>query len=217
MNNVQEKKSKIGPRVEQRERLIGCAEAAIAAQGLPGLRARELAACAGVSLGAIYNLVEDLDELTLLVGQRTMARLDAALQRAEGATGQYEGDVGAQLIAWARAYAGFAAAHHELWRALFEFRMANPRDFPDWFAAAQMQLFTRLEARLAPLVPALDAERLQARARALFAAVHGIVSLGIEGQLVALPAAAIDAELVAFVETYIAGLRHFGLPKANQK
>ena len=210
MNNVQAKKAKPSLRNEQRERLIGCAEAAIAAHGLPGLRARELATCTGVSLGAIYNLVEDLDELTLLVGQRTMGRLDAALLLAECAGASGEGravDVGAQLIAWARAYAGFAAEHHELWRALFEFRMSSPRDFPAWFAEAQMQLFARLEARLAPLVPSLDAERLQARARALFAAVHGIVSLGIEGKLVALPVDAIDAELVAFIETYVAGLK----------
>lgn len=208
MNNVQDKKAKPSPRQgarsEQRERLIGCAEAAIAAGGLQGLRARELARCGGFSLGAIYNLVVDLDELTLLVGQRTMAKLDTALQRAEGQGG--DPDVGAQLIAWARAYAGFATEHHELWRALFEFRMATPRDFPDWFAAAQMQLFARLEARLAPLVPSLDAASLRARARALFAAVHGIVALGIQGKLVALPVEAVDAELVAFIETYVAGL-----------
>ena len=213
MNNVQAKKSKPEvrpgprprPRDEQRERLIGCAEVAIAESGLAGLRARELARCGGFSLGAIYNLVEDLDELTLLVGQRTMAKLDAALERAEGQGD--DNDLGAQLIAWARAYAGFAAEHHELWRALFEFRMARPRDFPDWFATAQMRLFARIEARLAPLVPSLDAESLKARARALFAAVHGIVALGIEGKLVALPAAAVDAELVAFIETYVAGLQ----------
>ncbi len=208
MNNVQDKKTKLSPRQgarsEQRERLIGCAEAAIAADGLQGLRARELARCGGFSLGAIYNLVVDLDELTLLVGQRTMAKLDTALQRAEGQGG--DPDVGAQLIAWARAYAGFATEHHELWRALFEFRMATPRDFPDWFATAQMQLFARLEARLAPLVPSLDAASLRARARALFAAVHGIVALGIQGKLVALPVEAVDAELVAFIETYVAGL-----------
>ena len=213
MNNVQDKKAKPSPRQgarsEQRERLIGCAEAAIAADGLQGLRARELARCGGFSLGAIYNLVVDLDELTLLVGQRTMAKLDTALQRAEGQGGAADEagvDVGAQLIAWARAYAGFATEHHELWRALFEFRMATPRDFPDWFAAAQMQLFARLEVRLAPLVPSLDAESLRARARALFAAVHGIVALGIQGKLVALPVEAVDAELVAFIETYVAGL-----------
>ncbi len=208
MNDVQEEKLAPRSRLEQRERLILCAETAIGTHGLPGLRARDLARSAGVSLGAIYNLVEDLDELTLLVGQRTMGKLDAALRRAEG----QDGDVGVQLVAWARAYAAFAADHHELWRALFEFRMAHPRDFPAWFADAQMRLFARLEVRLAPLVPSLDGERLQARARALFAAVHGIVSLGIEGKLVALPADAIDAELVAFIETYVAGLRRTGTP-----
>lgn len=191
-------------RDEQRGRLIGCAEAAIATRGLAGLRARDLAACAGCSVGGIYNLVVDLDELVLLVGQRTLARLDAALAEADGQGGEPSGQLGGQLLAWARAYARFAVAHREPWRALFEFRMT--RDFPDWFAADQVKLFARLEARLSPLLPDLAPDALRARARALFAAVHGIVSLGIEGKLVALPPDAIDAELVAFVETYVAGL-----------
>ena len=194
-------------RDEQRGKLIGCAEAAIARHGLSGLRARDLAACAGCSVGGIYNLVADLDELMLLVSQRTMGKLEAVLAAAEGQAGDQGSDLGGQLLAWARAYAGFAAAHRELWRALFEFRMSSPRDFPAWFAADQVKLFARLEAGLAPLLPDLDSAALGARARALFAAVHGIVSLGIEGKLVALPPEAIDTELVAFVETWVAGLR----------
>ena len=203
MNNVQGLKTRrASSRDEQRGRLIDCAEAAVAAHGQAGLRARDLAACAGCSVGGIYNLVADLDELMLLVGQRTMARLDATLAEAEG----QGGDLGGQLLAWARAYARFAAGDRQPWRALFEFRMATQRDFPDWFAADQAKLFARLEARLAPLLPDLAPDALRARVRALFAAVHGIVSLGIEGKLVALPEEAVDAELVAFVETYVKGL-----------
>ena len=188
-------------RDEQRERLIGCAEAAIAARGLAGLRARDLAGCAGCSVGAIYNLVSDLDELVLLVGQRTMAQLDAAIAEVEDG-----GDVREQLIAWARAYAAFAIAHRERWRALFDFRMASGRDLPDWFAADQTRVFARLEASLATLLPELAADALRARARALFAAVHGLVRLGIDEKLVGLPPGAIDVELDAFVTTYVEGL-----------
>ncbi|MBE7220315.1 MAG: WHG domain-containing protein, partial [Caulobacteraceae bacterium] len=108
--------------------------------------------------------------------------------------------------AWARAYAAFAAAHRERWRALFEFRMAKPRDFPDWFAADQLRVFERLETRLAPFLPRADAGRVRARARALFAAVHGIVALGLDEKLVGLDPAALDAELEAFVTIYVDGL-----------
>ena len=207
MNIVQEENA-ITPlsrsREAQRERLVGCAEATIAARGLAALRARDLAACVGCSVGGLYNLVEDLDELVYLVGQRTMAQLDAALATAE--TEEAGHDLGARLLAWTRAYASFAAAHRERWRALFEFRMAKPRAFPDWFAADQLRIFERLESSLAPSLPETEAGRLRARARALFAAVHGIVALGLDEKLVGLSPEALDIELAAFVTIYVDGL-----------
>jgi AcrR family transcriptional regulator len=185
----------------QRARLILCAEAAIAATGLGGLRARDLAQGAGCSVGAIYNLVVDLDELVLLVSQRTMAALDAHLERAATATSSAD-----DLLAWALAYRRFATDNRNLWRALFEFRLPAGKALPAWFEAEQLGLFARLEDRLAALEPGVGQAVLARRARILFSAVHGIVALGIEEKLVALPASAIDAELASFVRTYLKGL-----------
>ena len=185
----------------QRIRLVACAEAAVAEAGLAGLRARPLAHCVGCSVGAIYNLVGDLDELMLLVSQRTMTALDAHLDRV-APTGSCVDD----LVAWALAYRRFATGNRNLWRALFEFRLPAGKALPDWFEADQVGLFARLEDRLATLDPALDPSALARRARILFSSVHGIVSLGIEDKLVALPASTIDDELVVFVRTYLKGL-----------
>lgn len=197
-----------GRKADQLERLIACAEAAIAERGLSGLRARDLAQCAGCSVGAIYNHVADLDELVLRVAQRTMADLNAAIDAAAlppSATSE------AQLVAGALAYRRFAAAERNRWRALFEFRMQRQdAALPDWFAADQLRIFVRLEELLAPLMPGIDAGVLKLRARTLFGAVHGIVLLGLERKLVALPIEAIDDELVAFVRTYVAGLQADG-------
>lgn len=189
----------------QREALVGCASAAIAQGGLSALKARDLAACVGCSLGTIYNLVGDLDELVLRVSQRTLAALDAALDEVETSD---ETDPQAQLIAWAKAYATFAAAHRNLWRALFEFRMAPGAELPDWFAADQLRLFVRLETRLAMLMPGCDGATVKRRARTLFSAVHGIVSLGLEQKLVEMPVEAIDAELDMFMRIFVAGATH---------
>src|ERR1700745_1922074 len=70
-------------RAKLREALIEAAERAIAAKGLGGLKTRELAQEIGVANGGVYNLVEDVDELVLRVGSRTLARLDASLSLAE--------------------------------------------------------------------------------------------------------------------------------------
>ena len=190
-------------RAGQRGRLVDAADMAVVNGGLGAVRARDLARDIGCSLGAIYNLVGDLDELVLLVNQRTMAALGAHLDAARSAAD----DHAAQLVAWALAYAGFAAHNRNRWRALFDFRMRPGATFPPWFADAQQDIFVRLEERLEGLTTDRDAVGQRLRARTLFSAVHGIVSLGLEGKLVAMPADAIDSELASFVTTYVAGLR----------
>src|SRR5919198_42876 len=114
-------------RAKQREALISTAEEAIAAKGLTGLKSRELAQKIGVANGAVFNLVDDMDELILRVGSRTLARLDAALSTAqsEGTPSPAE-----TLVRIAVAYCDFAADNLELWRALFEHRMAPDKPVP---------------------------------------------------------------------------------------
>lgn len=205
LNDVQEAGLSVERRSLARERLIACAEEAVAASGLEGLRARDLAACAGCSVGAIYNLVADLDELALLVAQRTLIALDDWLLDHVPAGACETRDFEALAIAYAR----FATAHRNRWRALFEHRLPD-RDLPVWFAADQVRLFERLEARLRRRFPHLDAATASLRARTLFSAVHGIVSLGTEEKLVAMPVGAIEDELALFIRAYLGGLETAG-------
>src|SRR5260370_33583427 len=65
-------------RAKLRQALIEAAERAIAIRGLAGVKSRELAQEIGIANGGVYKLVENLDELVLLVGSRTLARLDTA-------------------------------------------------------------------------------------------------------------------------------------------
>src|SRR6478735_272473 len=88
------------------EDLIQAAERSIAAGGLAGLKTRELAREIGCANGAVYNLVDDMDELVLLVGSRTLRRLDAALGEAESAGPPSPTET---LVRIAVAYCDFAA------------------------------------------------------------------------------------------------------------
>src|ERR1700743_332896 len=106
-------------RAKQRDDLVAAAERRITAKGLTGLKSRDLARDIGCSNGAVYNLVEDMDDLILRVGSRTLARLDAALTEAENS-----GPADEALVRIAVAYCDFAANNFELWRTLFEHRMA---------------------------------------------------------------------------------------------
>jgi AcrR family transcriptional regulator len=190
-------------RAKLRHALIDAAEQAIAAKGLAGLKTRDLARQIGCANGAVYNLVEDVDELILRVGSRTLAKLDAALELAEttGPTTPRE-----TLVRIAVAYCDFAAANLELWRALFEHRMAPGKPVPEWSVADQMELFRHIYAPLATLFPDATPAQLGVTARSLFSAVHGMVALGLEQKLVAVPVEALRHEIGSIVTAMIEGL-----------
>jgi AcrR family transcriptional regulator len=189
-------------REKLRNALIEAAERGIAAGGLAGLKTRELARQIGCSNGAVYNLVEDVDELILRVGSRTLRRLDAALTAAESEAA----NPGEMLVRIALAYCDFAAENLELWRALFEHRMAQGKPVPDWAIEEQMELFRHIYRPLSLLFPTRSTAELSLTARSLFSAVHGMVALGLEQKLIAVPIGALRNEITVIVSAVIDGL-----------
>jgi AcrR family transcriptional regulator len=190
-------------REKQREALVAAAERRIIAAGLAGLKSRDLARDIGCANGAVFNLVADMDELVLLVGSRTLARLDLALTDAESEGVPSPGDA---LVRIALAYCDFASSNLQLWRALFEHRMAQGRPIPDWAISEQMELFRHIYRPLTALLPKRAPAELAVTARSLFSAVHGMVMLGLEQRLIAVPIEALRREIATLVRAMIDGL-----------
>ncbi len=161
-----------------RDALILAAEHAIAAGGLPSVRARDLAREAGCALGAIYTVFPDLDALILTVNARTLEDVDAALQAVRTDT-----EAVALLAALADAYCAYAARNRQRWGAVFGHRMAEGRPVPEWYLGVQARLFRHVEAPLSRLCPDLSPAELARLARSVFSAVHGVVSLGLDEKL----------------------------------
>ena len=225
LNNVQEKSERCSKmlqrglmgsktairRERQRQALIEAAEAAIALGGLSNLKAREIASEAGCALGAIYNLVEDMDEIVLRVGSRTLARLDAALR--EAAAGRPLNsivDAVERLVSIAIAYCRFAAANRNLWRTLFEHQMTDAKPPPAWSIEEQMRLFEHASAPLRLLMKEASNSEVLMMSRTVFAAVHGIVLLGVEQKMISVPPASLERSIEKFVRLSCAGLVHAG-------
>jgi AcrR family transcriptional regulator len=192
-------------RSKLRDELILAAERRITAGGLAGLKTRDLARDIGCANGAVYNLVADMDELILLVGARTLARLDASLIAAESDGPAAPAET---LVRIALAYCDFAADNLQLWRALFEHRMTQGKPVPEWAVAQQMALFRHIYRPLAVLFPKRSTLQLSVTARSLFSAVHGMVTLGLEQKLIAVPLDALRAEIAIVVRAMIDGLTH---------
>jgi AcrR family transcriptional regulator len=191
-------------RARLRDALVTAAEQAIAQQGLGALRARALAEEVGCAVGAIYNVVEDLDDLVLLVNARTLEALERDLSAADRASEPAEGPKAtiARLVRMALAYLDFAAAQTPRWRTLFEHRMPTGREVPIWYRDQQQRLFAYVEELLLALQADESRVRRALLARSLFSAVHGLVVLGLEEKLQAIPLPVLR-EQVRFVVTAI--------------
>ena len=157
-----------------REALIVIAEKQIAAGGIAGLRARDLATEAGCALGAIYNVFPDLTALTLEVNARTFADLgqDVAEALAQAAT-----DPTAQMVTMGLSYHCFAATHRNRWRALFDVPLPTGSKPPDWYLADMERLFAYIADPVSVLFPQMSASDQALFTTALFSSVHGIVFL----------------------------------------
>src|SRR5437868_12652522 len=160
-------------RDQLRDALTTAAARAIAERGLAGLKARQLADEAGCAVGAIYNVVADLDELVLLANARTLAALEKALAAAESPGNGPDWAI-EQLVKLALAYIEFAASHRKQWQALFEHRLASGQIAPDWYQRELERLFGLVERPVAELQPDTTAERRKLLARSLFSAAHGV-------------------------------------------
>jgi AcrR family transcriptional regulator len=183
-----------------RDALVAAAERAVERDGLRGLRARALAEEVGCAVGAIYNMVKDLDDLVLLVNARTLTTLERELSAAQEAPGSDAAI--ARLVRMALAYLDFAAAHTPRWRALFEHHMPAGQDVPEWYRALQQRLFGLVEKLLIELQAQESRVRRALLARSLFSAVHGLVVLGLEEKLQAIPLPVLR-EQIRFVVTAI--------------
>lgn len=176
-----------------REKLIEAAELRIDRDGVASLRARDLAADAGCSVGAIYNVVEDLNALVMQVNGRTFRKIGEKV----GASVDPSLPPNAQMIALSMAYLHFARDNKLLWQALFDLEMSTNSAVPQWYLAELEQLFAYIAAPLAKLFPEMDRAALGLMTRALFSSVHGIVLLGLEQRISGVPVEQIEKMIAA--------------------
>lgn len=184
--------------------LLDAALAIIDARGHQALRARALTDAAGCALGGLYTAFADLDSLVLAVKMRILDQLDAIMLAVEATRGQANTTEG--LLALARAYVDFALVHKRRWQTLFLYKLADDAESPDWYLARLAAIFAHVDAPLATLPALQDPARRDLVGRALFAGVHGIVILGIEGKLGAVTKDYILAQIDVLVRSSVAGM-----------
>ncbi|HHM05074.1 MAG TPA: TetR/AcrR family transcriptional regulator [Gammaproteobacteria bacterium] len=180
---------------------LQAAEAIVAARGLAGLSARKIASGMGYTVGSLYLVFRNLDDLILHMNGRTLDALYQALrQRADGAQGE-DG-----VLALAHAYVDFAGRHQGLWDAVFQFRRPQGEALPGGYQAKVRRMFALVEERLAPVVPDKSPTELVVAARALWSGVHGVCTLSLTGSFSAAGVQSVRELVDSLVRNYLRGL-----------
>jgi len=200
MNNVQEESPRDQKKNRRRLLILEIARGIISAKGLGSLKVRDVAEAAGCSVGSVYNEFGDFDGVILTVNRETVQALTVRLGEVPGE------DPVRQLYGLAATYLEFFAEHANLLRSLFEHRMEDDRPYPDDILQMVMDAFALMHPPLVRLLPDADDVRIALLSRTLFSAVHGIISLGLEERMVAVPPQMLRQQVEQFVDTHLAGL-----------
>jgi len=170
-------------REELRDALLAAATRTIAERGHQALRARELAAEVGCSVGSIYNVFPDIDALILAVKAQTLDRLEAEVQRRLGAFSPGSAaEARDRFLALAKVYIDFAHDNWRLWSSAFEHSSPNSSALDDYMHRLDA-ILANIEGPLAALLPELAERPRRLLASGLFGSVHGIVTLGLDQKL----------------------------------
>ena len=182
-------------RQAQLEALLAAAESRIISGGVKGLKARDLAADVGIALGGLYNLVDDMDALLLLISSRTPGAAGRVCRGADGAPANDDAGRGRRAPGCCGIVLSQLRAR-EPGSVAAGLRTATRQPAAGRGAAQdQLRLFRHIAVPLAAIMPDLDTIGLMVRARTLFAAVHGIVSIGLEERLIAVPTQRLSDEI----------------------
>ncbi len=196
-------------REELREIALQAAEQLVAAHGLAGLSTRKIVARIGYTVGSLYLIFRNLDDLIAQMNERTLDTLQERLQTA--AAGH---PPAVALRALAQAYIAFALAETHRWLALYQHRMPEGQSVPESFVAKVEQIFDLVQKELALLGPRRSPADNALAARALWSGVHGICILGLDRKLETVGGRSIQEVTGSLLDHYLAGFIQ-GIPDST--
>jgi AcrR family transcriptional regulator len=164
---------------QQREMALVAAELLLVKEGIAGFSMRKVAQAIGYTVGNLYLLFANQDDLLAAINERTADAIHAFLQDAC----EPHSDPRNRLRAMGVAYIDFAQRHPHRFRLMFEHQLPlemQPRPTTDM---RLKRLFDLVEHNLAPLLPGTRPEALRAAAATVWSSVHGVCVLTASGKL----------------------------------
>lgn len=185
-------------------------------EGLRGLRARQIARDIGYTIGTLYNLFEDLDDLIMHMNGETLDQLMEECSKVE-----LTQNPNMDLERLVHCYLSFTHENPKLWNAIFEHKLPETRPVPEWFSEKVSGLLSTIERALAPILSGRSAAEIHQHARVLWMSLFGMTVLEGSGRLQEGETSMTLAKTL--IKTYVVGLTNGpqvnvgNYPKDNDK
>jgi len=166
-------------RDEIREMSIDAAEKIVEKEGYQALTARKVAGKIGYTVGTLYHVFRNFDDLVMHLNARTIDEMASLIQRQTRKKRNPE----ARIRVMAEYYVQFATEHPERWRLVFE--QEPPRGVPEPALMIERRdvMFEMVAENLRELAPQRRENEVSHTATALWSGIHGICILALTGKL----------------------------------
>jgi len=171
----------------------------VAGSGAAALSMREVARRIGYTVGALYLVFQNLDDLIVHLNEQTIIELREALERIRGRANQPAQNL-RLLVA---AYFGFSLLNTARWRLVFEHRLPDGQKAPPTYAGHTAAIFALVSDRLRAAGITRDAASTAELATALWSGAHGICMLAVTGKLQVATQASVQRLLDVLLDRFL--------------
>lgn len=190
-----------------REMVLSAAEKIVIDEGFNALTVRKVAMEIGYTVGSIYMVFENMDDLIMHVKGRTLDELAVALEAMQAPVGAEE-----HILALANIYLQFAHRHFNRWRMIFE--AIKDVQVPEWYQEKTRDMFAIVEQPFRKLLQDHDPEQAHLAAQALWSGVHGACVLSLNGSLGRVGAENAQVTVKTLVQHFVRGWKQSLTPAA---
>jgi AcrR family transcriptional regulator len=186
-------------REELRALALRAAGDIVAASGAAALSMREVARRIGYTVGALYIVFQNLDDLIVQLNEQTVIELRESLERIRGRANQPAQNL-RLLVA---AYLGYALLHTARWRLVFEHRLPEGQKAPASYAGHTAAIFALVGRHLQESGVVPSDSSTEELATALWSGAHGICMLAVTGKLQLVTQASIQKLLDVLLDRFL--------------
>lgn len=183
--------------------ILDAAKDLLIEEGFQRISTRKIANRIGYSVGTLYNVFQNLDDIYMHLNGRTLDELIKILDDA------IADKAVSQIKSMSYAYIKFSMDHFNAWSLLFEYRFPENVVVPKWYNEKIEHLYSIVGKALAHALQINDPQKLKGYITVIWAGIHGICVLSTKGKLSRAGVQESQSQLLIdnFIDNYLNGVK----------